>query len=41
MIHAMGTPTVRHMISARPEYRNEFTMNFGVSMLTCRKNSMV
>ena len=40
-IHAMGTPTTRQMITASPENMNELMMNFGVSMLTCRKNSSV
>ena len=41
MIQAIGTPMTRHSTSARPAYTKELMMNFGVSMLTAWKNSMV
>ena len=41
MIHAIGTPIAMHMNTAIPQNSSELMMNFGVSTLTCSKNSSV
>ena len=41
MIQAIGTPMTMHITTAMPQNSSELTMNLGVSMLTCSKNSSV